>query len=98
MPVRRGGVPDEALEFGASQTARHGFALGEGSKCRGVAYLTAQLHAGYRGLQVIGVRHSTTSHPAPTRWIVPSWENSTPVTRVRLYRSNVTRVTSASVS
>src|SRR5882762_2019458 len=56
MPVRRGGVPDEALEFGASQTARHGFALGEGSKCRGVAYLTAQLHAGYRGLQVIGVR------------------------------------------
>src|SRR6201999_1553821 len=39
VPVGRGGIPNEVLEFSTLEVARHDFALGEGLKCGGVADL-----------------------------------------------------------
>jgi hypothetical protein len=58
MVVGTGSISDEVLELCTLQVAWHHLALGERTECGGVAYLAAELHAGYRGLQVVWVRHS----------------------------------------
>jgi hypothetical protein len=69
--------PDEVLELCTFQAAWHHLTLGERRECGGVAYLAAELHAGYRDFQVGWVRHSIrfnlkgSSGFGPVRRILP---------------------------
>jgi hypothetical protein len=56
VPVARGSIADKVLQFGTFQVAWYHLALSKRSKCGGVAYLAAEFHTGYRGLQVVWVR------------------------------------------
>src|SRR5262249_14347792 len=56
VPVGHDGVADEVFQLRTFQVSWHHFALGEGAQCGGVAYLSAEFHAGYRGLQIVRVR------------------------------------------
>src|SRR5262249_54057313 len=56
MPVSHDGIPDEAFELRTFQITGHHLAPGERPKCRGVAYLATEFHAGYHGLQVVWMR------------------------------------------
>ncbi len=56
MPIGNGGIPDKVFQFSIFQVAWHHLALGERTKRGGVAYLTAEFHAGYSGLHIIWVR------------------------------------------
>src|SRR5260221_14255247 len=46
MPIGHYRIPDEVFEFSAFQVTRHHLALGERTKCSGVADLAAKLHTG----------------------------------------------------
>src|ERR1700675_3385984 len=50
MPEGNDRIPDEVFEFSPFKATRHHLALGERTKCGGVAYLAAELHTGYRCL------------------------------------------------
>jgi hypothetical protein len=56
MVVGTGCIPDEVFELHTFQVAWHHLALGERTEWGGVAYLAAELHAGYRCFQVVWVR------------------------------------------
>src|SRR5260221_1838517 len=50
MPVGNDRIPDEVCQCSPFQVTRHHLALGERTKCGGVAYLAAELHTSYRCL------------------------------------------------
>jgi len=55
MPVGHGCIANEVFKLGTFQVSWHHLALDEWAKCGGVAYLAAEFHAGYRGLQIVWV-------------------------------------------
>src|ERR1700676_472708 len=56
MPIGQGAVADEVFELCTFQVAWHHLALGKQPKCGGVAYLAAEFHTGYCGLEIVGMR------------------------------------------
>src|SRR6266404_1047805 len=55
MPIGDGSIADEVYNCGHFQVTRHHLALGERTKCGGVAYLPTKLHASYCGFQIVRV-------------------------------------------
>src|SRR4029077_17382155 len=55
MMVGNDCIPDEVFQCRPFQVSRQQLALGERTKGIGVSYLATELHAGYRGLQVVRV-------------------------------------------
>jgi hypothetical protein len=76
MPIGNGGIPDKVFQFSIFQVAWHHLALGERTKRGGVAYLTAEFHAGYSGLHIIWVRQKIRKNSPQSEWDRADWAPS----------------------
>src|SRR5260370_36867592 len=79
MPIGNGGIPDKVFQFSIFQVAWHHLALGERTKRGGVAYLTAEFHAGYSGLHIIWVRQKIRLNLNGIERIGPRQTNTAPL-------------------